>query len=122
MLSPGKKLLAAEAMWTRYMPFSKTIREIVDSGAIGKPAALNANLGYTNAWRERIQRPELAGGALLDLGVYPISFPLMVFGTDIAEVTAVCTVIPRCGGTFRCAKNARRDRPGEISHFYWRQI
>ena len=93
-LAREKKLLAAEAMWTRYMPFSKTIREIVDSGAIGKPAALNANLGYTNAWRERIQRPELAGGALLDLGVYPINFALMVFGTDIAEVTSVCTKLP----------------------------
>jgi Predicted dehydrogenases and related proteins len=94
-LAREKKLLVTEAMWTRYMPFSKTIREIVDSGAIGKPAALYACLGYTNAlWNKRIQRLELAGGALLDLGVYPINFAMMVFGNDIVDATAVCTKLP----------------------------
>ena len=83
-----KKLLLAEAIWTRYMPSRELIREAVDSGIIGRVTSLTANLGYAIGNKERLVRSDLGGGALLDLGVYPVNFALMVFGEDYQEVSA----------------------------------
>ena len=87
-LAKEKGLLLTEAIWTRYMPSRKMIDDIVASGVIGDVTSLTANLGYEINHVERIKKPELAGGALLDLSVYPINFTRMVFGTNIKEVTA----------------------------------
>ena len=89
-LARQKGLLLAEAIWTRYMPFSKTIKEVVDSGIIGQARMLSANLGYAVDWKERLIKPELGGGALLDLGVYCLNFALMYFGSDIADIRTAC--------------------------------
>ena len=51
---------------------------------------LSANLGYPIGNRERLRQPALAGGALLDLGVYALNFASMVFGTDVERVTSTC--------------------------------
>lgn len=83
-----KKLLLAEAIWTRYMPSRALIREAVDSGIIGEVTSLTANLGYVIKHKERLAKSELGGGALLDLGVYPVNFALMVFGDDYQDVSA----------------------------------
>lgn len=85
-LAREKGILVAEAIWTRYMPSRKMINDLVASGVIGQPKLLTANLGYRIAHIERIARPELAGGALLDVGVYPINFASMVFGNDIVRM------------------------------------
>ena len=66
-LAKEKNILLAEAMWVRYMPMSFTLKEIIDSGVIGKITGLTANLGYSLMQVERLIRLELAGGALLDL-------------------------------------------------------
>lgn len=87
-LAKEKGLLLTEAIWTRYMPSRKMIDDIVASGVIGEVTSLTANLGYVINQVERIKKPELAGGALLDLSVYPINFARMVFGTNLREVTA----------------------------------
>ena len=79
-------LYAAEAIWPRYMPSRKLIDETVASGVIGTPNTLTANLSYVIGQVPRIKRPELAGGALLDIGVYGLNFALMHFGTDIASI------------------------------------
>ena len=79
-------LYAAEAIWTRYMPSRKLIDDILASGVIGTPNTLTANLSYPISHKERIQRAELAGGALLDIGIYGLNFSLMHFGTDIASI------------------------------------
>ena len=85
-LAKEKKLLITEAIWTRYMPSRNMIQEIIDSGIIGDISVLTANLSYPITHKERIIRPELAGGALLDIGVYGINFALMHFGTDIERI------------------------------------
>lgn len=87
-LAREKRLLLAEAIWTRYMPSRALIREAVDSGIIGEVTSLTANLGYVVKHKERLIRSDLGGGALLDLGVYPVNFALMVFGDDYEEVSA----------------------------------
>ena len=79
-------LYLAEAIWTRYMPSRRIIDNVLASGAIGTPNTLTANLSYVIHDKERIYRPELAGGALLDIGVYGLNFALMHFGTDIASI------------------------------------
>ncbi|HPF87731.1 MAG TPA: Gfo/Idh/MocA family oxidoreductase [Candidatus Limiplasma sp.] len=83
-----KRLYAAEAIWTRYLPSRRMIDELIAGGAIGTPKLLTANLAYVLDQVERMQKPELAGGALLDLGVYVVNFTCMVFGGDIVDVQA----------------------------------
>ena len=89
-ISQEKQVFLTEAIWTRYMPFSKTLRELVDSGIIGRAMMLTANIGYPISDKERIAKPELCGGALLDIGVYPINFALMLFGNEITGITSAC--------------------------------
>ena len=86
-----KHVFITEAIWTRYLPMLKTIREVIGSGVIGDPKTLTANLGYVIDKVERILSPALAGGALLDVGVYPINFAMMIFGNDIEKVRSSCT-------------------------------
>lgn len=81
----ANKLVIAEAIWTRYLPMSKKINELIDSGVIGNVKLLTADLGYLVAHKERIVDPALAGGALLDVGVYTLNFASMVLGDKIAK-------------------------------------
>lgn len=74
-----------EAIWTRYMPMSHKVKELMLSGIIGEPRILTATLCYMMEQKERIIRADLCGGALLDLGVYVLNFARMYFGTDITR-------------------------------------
>jgi len=85
-LSEKHGVFVAEAIWPRYMPSRQLIQETVDSGIIGKVTTLTANLSYVIDHVPRIQLPELAGGALLDIGVYGINFALMHFGKEIERI------------------------------------
>lgn len=85
-LSAENGVYVTEAIWTRYMPSRKMINDILASGIIGKARTLTANLSYVIHQNYRITAPELAGGALLDVGVYGINFALMHFGTDIERI------------------------------------
>jgi predicted dehydrogenase len=87
-LAEEKKLLITEAIWTRYMPSRKMIDDIIKSGVIGEVTSLTANLSYELDGVERLWTPELAGGALLDLGVYTINFSRMVFGENMTDISA----------------------------------
>lgn len=90
-ISKEKQVFLAEALWTRYMPMLTTIREVIGSGVIGEPKTLTANLGYVISDKERMTNPSLAGGALLDLGVYAINFALMIFGNNIHTIHSSAT-------------------------------
>lgn len=83
-----------EAIWTRYMPSRAMLGELIASGVIGEPRQLTANLGYAIAHNERIFNPALAGGALLDVGVYVLNFASMVFGNDIARMESSVSMMP----------------------------
>ncbi len=89
-LAKSKGLFIGEAIWTRYLPMRFRLDEILQSGVIGTPSYLTANLGYCINHVERLIKPELAGGALLDLGVYTINFALMAFGNAVAEIKSSC--------------------------------
>lgn len=89
-------LLLAEAIWTRYMPSRKMIEEIVSSGEIGEVTTVAANLGYRVDGNARMTDPALAGGALLDLTVYPLNFASMVLGNKIRRIAA--SMVPAATG------------------------
>lgn len=86
----GKGVLVTEAIWTRYQPMRRIIQETLESGIIGEPRLITANLGYCTTGSPRIVQPELAGGALLDVGVYALNFAEMVFGRP-QSVHGMCT-------------------------------
>ncbi len=82
-----------EAMWSRFLPQSAVIRQLLADGVLGDIAVVAADHGQRFEFdpAHRLFNPDLAGGALLDLGVYPVSFAAMVLGTPDA-VTAIGTV------------------------------
>ncbi len=82
------KLLLVEAIWTRFMPSRRIVNDLVKSNIIGEISSLSANLGYNLRKVERLLRPELCGGALMDVGIYPLNFALMVFGDDYLRIEA----------------------------------
>lgn len=87
----SRGLFAMEAMWTRFLPHVVAIRTLLAEGALGEVVSLEADHGQ---WFEpdptsRLFAPELGGSALLDLGVYPVSFASMVLGTPERVVAMV---------------------------------
>lgn len=89
-IAKEKHIFMAEAIWTRYLPSRKMIDAIIQSGKIGEITSLTANLGYSVSHVQRIYDPALAGGALLDVGVYPLNFASMVLGDEIEEMVSSC--------------------------------
>lgn len=79
-------IFAGEAIWPRYMPSRAIIQNALNSGMIGKIHTMTANLHYDIDHVRRIQEPALAGGALLDVGIYGLSFALTHFGWDIDKI------------------------------------
>lgn len=82
-LARERGLFIMEAMWTRFLPHVKAIRDLVASGHLGRIVSVEADHGqwFSEDPHFRLFAPELGGGALLDLGVYPISFASMLLGT-----------------------------------------
>ena len=76
-------LFAMEAMWTRFLPHMAVVRDWLARGVLGDVVTVTADHGqwFAEDAGFRLFAPELGGGALLDLGVYPVSFASMVLGT-----------------------------------------
>ena len=87
-LAREKNVLLTEAMWTRFMPARKILDDLIAEGVIGEIYSLTANLGYDIKHKERVIKPELAGGALLDVGVYPIQFALMAVHSKVRKISS----------------------------------
>jgi predicted dehydrogenase len=79
-----------EAMWTRFLPQMAMIRELLAEGRIGRPRVVEAthHQALPSDPRHRLNDPALGGGALLDLGVYPVSFAVDVLGVPTGVVAA----------------------------------
>ena len=88
-------LFLMEAMWTRHLPHVIEIRRLIAEGALGRVVTVMADHGQSFAFdpSSRLFAPELGGGALLDLGVYPVSFASMVLGTP-TRIEAVIEPAP----------------------------
>jgi predicted dehydrogenase len=90
-----RRLFLMEAMWMRCVPAIRKIVELVEGGAIGPVQAVHADFGISVSVEpgHRLRDPELGGGALLDLGVYPISFAHLMLG-DPAKVQSWTRLTP----------------------------
>ena len=115
-----KGIFVAEAIWPRYMPSRKIISDVMNSGIIGTPNTLTANLSYVIGQVPRIVKPELAGGALLDIGVYGINFALMHFGTDIERVESSVKMLSSGVDAMETITIFYRDgRMAVLTHSIW---
>ena len=79
-----KGLFLMEAMWTRYAPVVVQVRQWLSEGRIGDVRMLTVDFGFRSGWNPqgRLLNPELAGGAILDVGVYVVSMAYMVMGKE----------------------------------------
>ncbi|WP_018154866.1 Gfo/Idh/MocA family protein [Demetria terragena] len=77
-----------EAMWTRFLPHITRVREILQAGTLGRVVSVTAEHGqwFEEDAQSRLFDPKLGGGALLDLGIYPVSFASMVLGAPTSVV------------------------------------
>lgn len=114
-----KKLVVLEAMWTRFLPHMKRIHEIIDAGTIGELRSVSAeHLQFLPTDpNHRLNALELGGGALLDLGIYPISFVIDILGEptsvsatarfkDTGVDAEVATLMQHKGGTISTTVSA----------------
>jgi predicted dehydrogenase len=126
-LAREKKLFLMEAMWTRYLPALTEARRIVASGEIGKVHLVQSDLGFVSkvGAEHRLRNPELGGGALLDIGIYPLTVAAFFLG-EIAAVYAVAeldstgvdvqttfSLRHKGGGLSSCACSLRAKSPNE---------
>ncbi|MFJ8753952.1 Gfo/Idh/MocA family protein [Streptomyces sp. NPDC102441] len=94
-LARDRGLFAMEAMWTRFNPLTRRLRSLVADGAIGEVTAIQADFGFISPYdpAHRHWSPELGGGALLDLGVYPLYFAWMLLGAP-ESIKATASTAP----------------------------
>ncbi len=84
-----------EAMWTRFLPAWRQVRQWLDEGAIGEVQLLIADFCFrSSTWdlTDRKFAPELGGGALLDIGIYPIATAYFIFGEEPVAVQSTATL------------------------------
>lgn len=126
-LARERGVFAMEAMWSRFLPPYDVLRQVLAAGLLGEVVEVVAEHGQAMPTdpAHRMQDPELGGGALLDLGVYPISFAQMVLGdlSDLAVrgeltatgVDATVGVLARGarGGAARLGTTLRARMPNE---------
>jgi predicted dehydrogenase len=128
-LARDKNLFLMEAMWTRFLPALAEVRRIVDSGEIGTVRQVNADLGFKAdvGPEHRLFNPVLGGGALLDLGIYPLSIAVALLGpvesvlahadfgpTGVDEQTGI--LLRHCGGGMSmCSCSLRARLPSELT-------
>lgn len=95
-LAREKKLFLMEAMWTRFFPAIENTLKWLKEGVIGDVQLLKADFGFGGVHdpKGRLLNPELGGGALLDLGIYPVSFASMVFGTQPKIIKSLADIGP----------------------------
>lgn len=81
-LARQKNLFLMEAMWTRFIPATRQVRDWLAEGAIGEVKLFQADFYHQFEYNpeHRLFNPALGGGALLDLGIYPIAMASMVLG------------------------------------------
>ena len=122
-------LLAMEAMWTRYLPHMVRIREIIAAGTLGEIRALLADHTQTISSdpAHRLNALELGGGALLDLGIYPISFAWDILGEPLSITasarlgetgadTEVATIMSHASGALSTSLSASRSAGPNTAH------
>lgn len=84
--SREKNLFLMEAMWSRFLPSIVETKRLLDSGEIGTPLFMQAEFGIHPSYQpnSRLFDPQLGGGSILDIGIYPIFLALYLFGEPLS--------------------------------------
>lgn len=90
-LASEKDLLLVDATWIRFMPFISLVKQAAIKHRLGKLKHITASLGISKLDSQRMVDPELAGGALLDLGIYPLNFALIFAHSSVSELITTYT-------------------------------
>lgn len=87
-LARERNLFMMEAVWTRFLPAIRKLQELLAEGIIGEIRTVKADFSIAGEFRaeHRLKNKVLAGGALLDLGIYPITFASIVFGEQPVRI------------------------------------
>ncbi|MGG7605228.1 Gfo/Idh/MocA family protein [Massilia sp. BKSP1R2A-1] len=122
-LARAKGLFLMEAMWTRFMPALAEVKRIMASGEIGAITQVHADFGYSATLdpEHRVNKLELGGGALLDLGIYPLSIACALLGqvesvraqavfTDTGVDASTAFTMKHSGGTLSICSCSMRAR------------
>ncbi len=98
-LAGEKQVFMMEALWTRFLPAIQKLQALVAEGAIGDAQTVYCNfcLGLDQPPEHRMRNIELAGGALLDLGIYPLTMADLVFGEPPERVSSQASMDPETG-------------------------
>ena len=91
-LAKENGVFVAEAIWTRYQPARDIINRLISYGRIGTVCQISATLSHRVMHLPRIVRPELCGGTLLDIGIYPLNFVRMVCDNPIEKIESQCVL------------------------------
>ncbi|KAB8044043.1 Gfo/Idh/MocA family protein [Janthinobacterium aquaticum] len=92
-LAREKQLFLMEAMWSRFLPMAQEAKRIIASGEIGTLQQISADIGFVAnvAPEHRLLNPALGGGALLDVGIYPLSMAAFFLG-PVAATQALANI------------------------------
>jgi len=84
----SNKVFLMEAFWTRFLPSTRKLIELLNRKVIGEVKMVKADFGYNFPFdaESRVYNPALAGGALLDVGIYPINLAQHIYGEDPVEM------------------------------------
>lgn len=93
-LAREKNVFMMEAMWTRFLPAIVKVREWIEEGLVGEVKQVRAEFGFHSEFNpeSRMFNPHLGGGALLDAGIYPISFAAMIFGAEPVAISSTAEI------------------------------
>ena len=94
-LARERGVFVMEAFWTKLIPIYREVERLIAQGVIGEVTAVTAQYGYTTARQARKFDAELAGGTLLDIGVYAVGFACMMMGYDMDEVRSLLVMNPQ---------------------------
>lgn len=90
-LSEQKHLFLGEAYWSRYNPMYHLLKDIlIEKRLLGRLHSITVSMGYDVKGIERLTNPELAGGALLDIGLYPLGFVTYLLGSQPVRILSSC--------------------------------
>ncbi len=86
-----QRVFLMEAMWTRFVPVMYRVRDWLADGAIGDVTMVTADFGFGSKPNpeSRLYKPELGGGALMDVGVYAVSFASMIYGCPPSRIASL---------------------------------
>lgn len=93
-LAKKQNCFLMEAMWTKFLPVTKAVKSWMEAGRIGEVKYMSLNLGFQGEYDycSRLFDPNLGGGALLDVGVYPIMYANYIMGKQPVEVKAMAHI------------------------------